>query len=331
MHAAFHHVFASTLMFPDWLFIILLIAIGLIGSVTVWPAIRAILPSSKDNIAPISPLLFNETVGMNTDIFQGYSGMTPHGLSIEYYVGGLSLFSSETSHGVYAVELPFMSGVHLIGIPKTHSIPLAMSGHDMEAVTLEGNYNDVFHLYADTGEQVQSRYVLDPKAMVFTIDFCANFNWEIIEDTLYFMSGGRLPGFDIVDQFVEEIRPAVETPRDRPLNPSKLSYTHTVGRTLLCPICQQTLKNGTAWLECPQGHGCLVTGKQLLDMHDQKEPIPLDDKNLSRHGELTCPYCASPMNPTRYQLSRITIDVCSKCRFRWLDAEEPARLFGGNR
>ena len=94
MHAAFHHVFASTLMFPDWLFIILLIAIGLIGSVTVWPAIRAILPSSKDNIAPISPLLFNETVGMNTDIFQGYSGMTPHGLSIEYYVGGLSLFSS---------------------------------------------------------------------------------------------------------------------------------------------------------------------------------------------------------------------------------------------
>lgn len=172
---------------------------------------------------------------------------------------------------------------------------------------------------------------MDPKAMVFTMDFCAQFDWEIVDDSLYFRSESELPGFAIVDQFVEEIRPAVEVPSDRLVNANKRSYTDTLGLTLLCPICQQPLKNGKAWLACPQGHGCLVTGKQLLDMSNQQEPVPFDITASTPHQDLTCPYCSHPMNPTRYQLSKVVIDVCSNCRFRWLDAEEPTRLFGGNR
>ena len=275
-----------------------------------------------------TPILFSDSVGNEIDIIPGTAGTTSHGLHFEFYMTGMSLFSEQQTRGVYAVELPFKSGVHLIGIPVKNETPVAIHHtKGLERVELEGTYNHVFHLYSERDDQVQSRYVMDPSAMVFTVDFCSNFNWEILGDTLYFMGTESFPTFDLVDQFVEHIRPAVEVPSDRRKNPYKMSYTHLHGRIFLCPICQKQLVAGHAWLACPDGHGCLVTGKQMIEMKAETKPAPEDTGKPMDHNNLTCPYCQNPMHPTRYQHTRTIIDVCSKCMFRWLDAHEPTALF----
>lgn len=275
-----------------------------------------------------TPLLLSYGITGGTDLVAAPGGTTPHGMHFDFYISNMSLFSTQQTYGIYTVELPFTSGVHLVGSPTHGDTQINLSDtKGMEPVTLEGTYNQVFNLYAEPNQQVQSRYVLDPTAMVFTLDFCSKFNWEILNDTLFFMDAEHFPTFEIVDEFVEQIRPAIEVPSDRTKNPYNMSYTQLDGRTFLYPICQQKLVTGTAWLACPGGHGCLVTGKQLMEMREQTEPVPADETNATLHNALTCPYCQNPMVPTRYQQTSVTIDVCSKCMFRWLDAREPTTLF----
>lgn len=290
---------------------------------------KKLWPTPGSGSYPSTPLLFSYALtGSDTDLISVPGGTTPNGMHFEFYATNISLFSTQQTYGIYCIELPFTSGVHLIGAPKAGDTQLDFSGvTSLEPVTLEGTYNQVFNLYAEHDQQVQSRYVLDPAAMVFTLDFCSKFNWEILGDTLYFMDTDHLPTFEIVDEFVAQIRPTIEIPSDRRKNPYKMSYTQMSGRIFLCPICQKQLVTGDAWLACPNGHGCLVSGKQMINLKKEGAEDPPDTATAAPHGNLTCPYCQNPMVPTRYQETNITIDVCSKCMFRWLDATEPTALF----
>ncbi len=282
---------------------------------------RAIRPVSKE--APV--LLIGSTRG---EVINGHQGSTPAGLPFTYLVTGKDLFSENATYGVFAVYLPFKTKAHIVGIPKGGSnVWIVSQGSAMEPVTLEGDYPDYFELYADIGQQADSRYVLDPKAMVFTIDFCKSTNWEIANSTLYFYSQDDLPSFEIVDKFVEEIRPAVEVAS--PKNFSRIPYGHTKVMTLHCPICNKNLVDGESWMECPDQHGLLLSGKQMKDYNGepsvaQKTLVHID----GRKRKLTCPYCSSHMNPSKYQDTNITIDICSKCVYRWIDSQEAIGILG---
>jgi Zn-finger nucleic acid-binding protein len=282
---------------------------------------KGLRPSFRDS--PV--LLVQSTQG---ELINGHQGNTPAGLPYTYLLGSLNLFSNDSSIGVFAVYLPFQTKAHLVGLPRGgDKIQLRSFNSAMEPVELEGDYPQYFQLFADRGQQADSRYILDPKAMVFTIDFCKDAYWEIANNTLYFFSDTQLPSFEILDQFVEEIRPAVEvsTPKDH----SRIAYGHTQMTTLLCPICDTQLVDGDAWLECPQQHGLLITGRQMRDYREKM--IPVDDRVAYRDGrteKLKCPYCAQSMIPSRFQNTDITIDRCSKCIYRWIDTPEVAGILG---
>jgi len=126
---------------------------------------------------------------------------------------------------IYCVQLPFKSQVHILGIPKNDTVVQLepnMGRSLMEKVVLEGNYQDYFTLYAEKGQQTEARYVLDPAAMAFTVDFCRSHNWEIIGSELYFLqAGANAPDdpttmFDDILSFVKQIEPAVTAHAKQP-------------------------------------------------------------------------------------------------------------------
>jgi Zn-finger nucleic acid-binding protein len=282
---------------------------------------KGLRPSFRDS--PV--LLVQSTQG---DVINGHQGNTPAGLPYTYLLGSMNLFSNSDTVGVFAVYLPFQTKAHLVGLPRgDDKIRLRSFNSAMETVELEGDYPQYFELFADRGQQSDSRYVLDPKAMVFTIDFCKDACWEIANNTLYFFSEAHLPSFEVVDQFVEEIRPAVELPTSN--DHSRIAYGHPQMTTLLCPICGVQLVDGDAWMACPQQHGLLITGRQMRDYREKMIPV---DGQIS-HGDgrtekLTCPYCSQHMIPSRFQNTDITIDRCSKCMYRWIDSPETAAVLG---
>lgn len=129
---------------------------------------------------------------------------------------------AEDSHDqalLYRVELPYVSNSHLLGIPmNAGAIQLDPSGSGgvMEKVSLEGDYNSYFTIYADKNMKSETQYILDPKAMVFTVDFCQSHNWEIVGSDLYFVQAfgtgsadDNTDMWDDIANFVNEIKPAV--------------------------------------------------------------------------------------------------------------------------
>jgi Zn-finger nucleic acid-binding protein len=274
-----------------------------------------------------APILLTQTA--RSEVINGHQGETPRGLPYSYLLSNDNLFSSEVSVGIFAVYLPFKAKAHLVGIPKGRSgIDVNISGPTMEPVVLEGNYSEYFDLFADTGQQQDSRYMLDPKAMVFTIDFCSNYYWEIANSTLYFFSKDLLPSFAIVDQFVEEIRPAIEIPS--PTGPERLPYVASPTRSFLCPVCSAQLVDGESWMECPLQHGMLITGEQMREYREGHQTVvkTTDPYKDARETVLHCPYCTSEMVPTHFQGSQLVIDICSKCTYRWVDSLEAAGVLG---
>ena len=262
------------------------------------------------------------------DIINGHQGNTPAGVPYTYLIGGLNLFSGSHATGVYVVYLPFETAAHLIGLPRAkQTLKVQLFRSSMEEVMLEGDYPNYFQLLAEKGQQTDSRYMLDPKAMAFTIDFCKEVYWEIVGDALYFYSEDVLPSFKVVDQFIEEIRPALERPT--PKNHARIPYGHMTFTTFLCPICSTKLVEGESWMQCPEGHGLLITGKQ---MHERRMKVSLKYNppayNDDRSQSLKCPYCAEPMIETRFQTTDVHIDRCRKCMYRWVDSLEAPGILG---
>lgn len=267
------------------------------------------------------------------DMLNGASGLTPSGYYYTYIVSGVSLFSRYKTSGMYSVELPYRSGAHIVGIQRKSPSLISMTSTAMEPVVLEGDYVNYFELFADNGQQSKTRYVLDPSAMVFTIDFCRSYNWEILDDTLYFESSGLLPAFDVVDRFIDEIRPAIEVASDRSRNPYKMSYVNNSVRKMYCPLCSALLVAEENMMRCPNQHGYLVTGQQMVEMRYKGRAKPSagkeDETEVSQSQtsrQLVCPYCHNMMKTSKFAFTSVDIDICSKCMYRWVDKTEASTI-----
>jgi Zn finger protein HypA/HybF involved in hydrogenase expression len=255
-------------------------------------------------------------------------------------IGGMhfsSFITSDANILIYRVELPFSSKVHLLGVPKIEGgIMLDPSKGKtlMNAVELEGDYVNYFALYAEKGQQVQARYVLDPKAMAFTVDFCKSHNWEIINNELYFLQDISIKTndptimFDDIVKFVNEIRPVVE----QPLTEKEIKYATPYGKDrrakLKCPICSKIMANNEEYYSCPDDHGILINGRYLARLSDGELYLkkPIDPNKSVGHKELACPSCGTIMQRVEYNGGKQNIDSCNKCPYRWLDSIETNKL-----
>jgi Zn-finger nucleic acid-binding protein len=232
---------------------------------------------------------------------------------------------------IYRVELPFQTSSHIVGIPK-HSgavqLNPAAKGSAMERVVLEGNYDNYFTLYAERGSGSDTQYVLNPTAMIFTIDFCQSQNWEIVDNELYFVQAfgtGDKKDMTSMEQdvatFVEKIRPALEVTENTFENPNNVPYGQDRRTNLVCPICQTTMTNDDQYFSCPKQHGYLLTGQSLIALKNGSLVLPpLPVGSSVDHKLLQCPGCGFEMSPVEYDGSvALEIDACPHCPYRWLD------------
>lgn len=284
------------------------------------------------------------THGISKIVTFGSGGRTAHDNPYMYLVGDISGTHLRKVKGIYAFALPFRSELHLLGIPAGEIGKSWITNTDMEPVILEGNYQSYFSLYAEEEQQSLSRYHLDPQGMVFSIDFCKNFHWEIVNNTLYFLDEETLPSLDIADEFIRLIKPALSQatqPRVQRFvtkvgEDLKNSYLH-----LKCPVCGIELMEGNQWLACPEGHGYLMNGTQMLDVRkdsthiikELSEVFGRPPKMISKvtdapHGKLLCPHCTHEMKQTKYQSTNIVLDVCTYCPYRWIDGVELDDVLG---
>lgn len=235
---------------------------------------------------------------------------------------------------LFRIELPYASSLHLLGIPKhngTSQLDPTSEQSVMERVELEGDYPDRFNLFCEKGMQTQTRHALDPKAMVFTLDFCQSHSWEIVGNELYFVQEDDAKSnndptlmYDDIAAFVEQIRPAVQLP----LSPQQLQSLAPYGKDrrndLQCPLCSKTLHNNDDYYACPDGHGYLLTGSGLGKVKNGKLTLEGNHtkSNAIRTDKLVCPSCGSTMKHVNYTGSPILIDSCPDCPYRWLDSGE---------
>lgn len=280
-----------------------------------------------------SPILLG-VASRHGDLVLLRDGNTPQANRFAYVMGLGIIYSHTPVYGLYTVELPFVAAAHLLGMSKVDKLPVLIKTDNsaLEPVALEGNYSEYFSLYADINEQMEARYILDPKAMVFTMDFSANYNWEIVGSTLFFLSDDKAPSFDLIDQFVNEIRPAIDSGVRPERHSHDLPYVTIQPLQMDCPICSMRMQPAESWLACPRHHGILVTGEQMLRLRKAADPklltTSLKNKDQITGRALTCPYCKAAMRETVYQHTTIGVDVCTSCRYRWLDYKELDEIAG---
>lgn len=283
--------------------------------------------------------------GISDIVSFGNGGRTPDNHPYMYLLGDISGTNLREVEGIYAFSLPFKTEVHLLGIPKGENGGEWARTYGMERVILEGNYQDFFSLYAQKGQQSLSRYHLDPQTMVFSIDFCKNFHWEIVNNTLYFLDEGLLSSLEVADEFIRLIKPAFSQVTS--LGDARLFVTQ-VGEALeesylnlRCPVCNTELMQGKQWLACPAGHGYLMKGTDMIDVRRESASIIKELSEVfgrppkviskiadAKHDVLVCPHCGHEMQQTNYQMTNIILDVCSYCPYRWIDGSELDSVLG---
>ena len=254
---------------------------------------------------------------------------------------GGPLFGEPVAPGgaiIFRVDMPFNTQAHLVGISaKEHIAKLPATAFidesGLEPVELEGDFNNYFKLFAPADQQTHARYVFDPAAMQFVIDFCANHDWELVYDELYFtisedQDAGPLVAKSL--EFIKQIQPAIvrEFPTEDALR-QKVSYGEYRGDPLACPICKKEMRYQTYWHECPDGHGRLLHAQKLLGFRTGtiKKSITEPTVNIAdRKTHLICPHCGKEMMPTQYVKRGLIIDSCTKCPYRWLDAGELQKI-----
>lgn len=288
---------------------------------------------------PYSPVLLSyHTYGK--DMLLADEGSTEVGANYQAFLttSPVRLFAESnqqrsTNSTIYRVELPFQTKIHLLAIPLNgyaHQLRPVFGGHPMEAVSLEGDFPQHFLLYVDKGNQAQARYVLDPKTMVFVIDFCKSHSWEIINDEFYFVQlSGRRADDDPthmrqdIDQFIREIRPAIET------KSQYIEHKKTKERTkeTNCPNCHDELVKKKHWLACPSEHGILISSKEVLAIRpsidgtlNHNNTFVIDDAGI------TCPLCDVPMRREDYHGNHIEVHSCYNCFHRWIYQNELSKL-----
>lgn len=241
---------------------------------------------------------------------------------------------------IYALDLPFNTETHLVGLSKQFSavdrlqFASFLKANGMVRISLEGDFSDYFDLYAAQGQDIQARYVLNPEAMEFVVDYCRSHFWEISSSELYIAVTPEDRGDDDIvqasQQFVQHIRPAL-LPGDpgAPIVRHEAPYGEYDGPALPCPICNKTMRLTDNYQVCASGHGVLLNGKDLEQVHSRKLIITLPDGQQQNHGLLTCPNCKNPMVQTNYEETKIRIEYCEHCPFRWLDRDAMTQLSSG--
>lgn len=248
---------------------------------------------------------------------------------------------------LYSLDLPFVSNAHIVGISKKWQNFLPnfadyVVGSGFDTISLEGDFNSYFALYAPESQQTQVRYVFDPAAMEYVVDYCQNYFWEIYNDTMYFAIEPNHKDADVLDnslEFIKQIKPAIvkkfPDTKARKEHYKKAILNETIGISFLCPICKTKMNLSQYWQECPKGHGRLLQAKTLSMLRNQtifKDKTLIED--ISFHGAMTrkdqiiCPSCKGSMAPVNYAMSGIIIDSCQnpKCLYRWLDAGELSKI-----
>jgi Zn-finger nucleic acid-binding protein len=238
---------------------------------------------------------------------------------------------------MFLVHLPFKTKIHLLAITKRKDMSqfrIEKINSVMEPVLLEGDFHNFFTLYTEKGMQTDSRYVLDPKAMAFTMDFCKSHSWEIRGSEFYFVQenfsnveGDTTWMWDDIDQFIKEIKPAVAMPLSeeelRIRNPYGSAVQHP--DKIICPICATKLSVTSEEIyECINGHGCLLHGSDMLKLRNNDLQLKFANKsNLdSNHSTVKCPSCNTKMEKVKYAYTNKDIDICNNCQFRWIDSGE---------
>ena len=257
---------------------------------------------------------------------------------IQLKSGNLDQFSfsaiatNDASTLIYRVQLPFATHVHLLGIPQEgNAAKLAPDSEPsiMEEVQLEGDYHKFFKLYTEKGQQVQARYVLDPKAMEYTTKFCTLYSWEILKGELYFVQTANAPNFNqIVGSFIREIRPSLEVALTKQELATTTGYGVDLRNNLKCPLCAEEMKNRGDYFVCPKGDGILLSGKNLKDL--KNDTLVIEELVSTTHDKrlaaLVCPACGEKMELLAYNGSKQIIDTCTHCPYRWLDTSEIAQI-----
>lgn len=258
------------------------------------------------------------------------------GLSIFVY-RSFKVDGKGKSATMFSVYLPFKTNIHLLAITKRDDMSqfrIDKIDSVMEPVSLEGDYHNYFTLYAEKNTQMEARYVLDPKAMAFTIDFCKSHSWEIRESEFYFvqedvpnLKGDDTSMWDDINRFIKEIKPAVTTPLSneelRIRNPYGSAVQHK--DSITCPVCRVKLtETSDEVYECHSGHGCLLHGSDLIKLRKKKLKLEFTKENNSttNHKNIDCPSCGSAMQKVPYAMTSVMIDSCNNCQFRWLDSGE---------
>lgn len=89
----------------------------------------------------------------------------------------------------------------------------------MEKITLEGDFNDSFDVYAGLNQQSLVRYIFDPLAMVHFMDFFPYNFWEIVGSEMYVaITSNHENSTSVLKNAVkllDEIRPAVAIPPEK--------------------------------------------------------------------------------------------------------------------
>lgn len=291
---------------------------------------RRIKRKMRAPVTPYSPVLLSyHTYGK--DMVLADEGSTETGANYQTFITTTptrafaeSKYESSTNSTIYRVELPFRANIHLLAIPKNgyaHKLRPMFGGQRMETVVLEGDFPSHFMLYVDKGNQTQARYVLDPKSMAFVIDFCKSHSWEIIDDEFYFvqLSGKKAKDDPThmsqdIDQFIREIRPAVQQKSQYATAGQDSGETENDVR---CPVCKTSLKKEKHWLGCPEKHGIFISSKEVLavrsvDTPQNKSTTPIDTSNIN------CPQCTIPMRQEDYHGSHVEVHSCYNCFHRWV-------------
>lgn len=103
-----------------------------------------------------------------------------------------------SGQAVMAISLPTSSRVHFAGFSLKDPVFRRLLGNTfqddlMAQVELEGDFPSHFRLYCDKGFEIELLQVLDPDKMAFLVDFCKVCNWELVDDTLYFVQSTTAP------------------------------------------------------------------------------------------------------------------------------------------
>lgn len=237
---------------------------------------------------------------------------------------------------IVALDLPFNTEVHLLGLTKEHGIDRVqfeafLGANGMEKVELEGDFPDYFDIYAAPGQEAAVRLVLNPESMAYVVDYCRTHFWEINCSELYIVASENDRKGDnfIADSqcFIEQIKPAL-----LPGQVGAASVHHAVpygeydGPPLPCPLCQKIMVQTDNWFACPDGHGVLIDGADIIRLRDHTLDINLTAAKTAEHGIIPCPNCHNQMTLVNYQDSGVEIDSCEHCPYRWLDAPEVTAL-----